>query len=85
MGATAALGLRVIVARDPARLLDTVRKEAPACVLLDLHEAGLDVPKLLAELREACPAMPRVIAFGSHVDAERLRAARAAGCDLVLP
>ena len=27
----------------------------------------------------------RVIAFGSHVDAELLAAARAAGCDEVLP
>ena len=27
----------------------------------------------------------RVIAFGSHVDVARLKAARAAGCDEVLP
>ena len=29
--------------------------------------------------------MPRLVAYGSHVDAEALRAARAAGCDPVLP
>jgi hypothetical protein len=28
---------------------------------------------------------PRVVAYGSHVDAAGLRAARAAGCDIVLP
>ena len=26
-----------------------------------------------------------MIAFGSHVDAERLKAARRAGCDVVMP
>jgi hypothetical protein len=29
--------------------------------------------------------IPRVVAYGSHVDAQGLAAARAAGCDLVLP
>jgi hypothetical protein len=29
--------------------------------------------------------MPRVIAYGSHVEAATLHAAREAGCDLVLP
>ena len=29
--------------------------------------------------------MPRVVAYGSHVEAETLRAARTASCDRVLP
>ena len=29
--------------------------------------------------------MPRMVAYGSHVDAAVLRAAREAGCDPVLP
>jgi hypothetical protein len=29
--------------------------------------------------------MPRVVGYGSHVEAELLRAAREAGCDPVLP
>ena len=52
---------------------------------LALGVDALDLPAFLAALKEACPAMPSVVAFGSHVDAERLRAARAAGCDRVLP
>ena len=39
----------------------------------------------LASLRSSLPAESGLLAFGSHVEAERLRAARAAGCDPVLP
>ena len=40
---------------------------------------------LLRQLGEVCPSPPRVVAYGSHVDTATLRAARAAGCDPVLP
>lgn len=74
-------GLAVVVARTPAQ---AVAKAAGAgCVLVDLHHAGLDLAVLLADLRAA--GVKRVIAFGSHVDAELLKAARRAGCDLVMP
>lgn len=52
-------------------------------VMIDLGMTGLDVPELLAAL----PAenRPTVIAFDSHVNTERMKAAREAGCDEVLP
>jgi CheY-like chemotaxis protein len=84
-GTAKALGLEVTAARDAAALLRLARQAAPSCVLVDLHNPGLDLGALLLGLREACPAMPRVVAYGSHVEAETLRAARAAGCDPVLP
>jgi CheY-like chemotaxis protein len=84
-GTAKALGLSVVAARDPASLLKLARQEAPSCVLLDLHNAGLDLDALLLELKETCPATPRVVAYGSHVEAATLHAARVAGCDLVLP
>jgi len=84
-GTARAAGLTVKQARTTAALLDLARREPPAAAILDLHNEGLDLPALLADLREAGPAMPRVVAYGSHVEAETLRAARAAGCDLVLP
>jgi DNA-binding NarL/FixJ family response regulator len=80
-----ALGLAVRQVRTPAAVLDLARKHPPGGVILDLHHDGLDVPGLLAGLREVCPAMPRTVAYGSHVEAETLRAARKAGCDRVLP
>lgn len=84
-GTAKALGLAVRVARTPAALVELARKEPPVCVVVDLHHPQLDLPALLRELREACPAMPRVVGYGSHVEAETLRAAREAGCDPVWP
>lgn len=84
-GAAKVAGLAVRQVKTPAALLDVAKQSAPAGVILDLHNDGLDLPALLAELRIACPVMPRVVAYGSHVEAEVLRAARQAGCDRVLP
>ena len=84
-GTARAAGLTVAVARNLPRFADLLAETAPVGVLLDLHHDGLDLPALLAALRDRCPVVPRVTAFGSHVDAERLKAAREAGCDLVLP
>ena len=84
-GTARALGLTVAVARGLPRFADLLAEAPPAGVLLDLHHDGLDLLALLSTIRERCPAMPQVTAFGSHVDAARLKAAREAGCDLVLP
>src|SRR5690242_20598231 len=84
-GTAHALGLTVRAARSADVLLNLARQEAPNCVLVDLSNPGLRLPELLQQLREACPTMPRVVAYGSHVDTATLRAAREAGCDPVLP
>jgi CheY-like chemotaxis protein len=84
-GTARALGLEVKAARDTRTLLDLARQETPSCVLIDLHNPGLDLNALLAELRAVCPALPRVVGYGSHVEAATLHAARVAGCDPVLP
>jgi hypothetical protein len=63
------------VVTRPAALLDAPEQ---ATVLVDLRRAGvLDV---LPRLGHA-----RTIGFASHVDDELIAAARAAGCDEVLP
>jgi CheY-like chemotaxis protein len=79
------LGLRVVPARSADALVELARRECPAGVLVDLANPGLDLPALLGRLEEACGTRPRVVAYGSHVDAATLRAARTAGCDPVLP
>ena len=81
-GTASALGLAVRVARDVPGLLALCRAHPPTCVMIDLHQDGLDLGSLLESLK---PFGARTVAFGSHVDAERLREARAAGCDVVLP
>lgn len=84
-GAARAAGLVVRQAKAASDLLTLARLAGPSGVILDLQNPGLDLPALLSGLREVCPAMPRVIAYGSHVQAEALRAARQAGCDRVMP
>lgn len=79
------LGLTVRAARSVEALAAMARTTPPRLVLIDLGNPGLAVPDLLRRLREACPVMPRIVAYGSHVDAAGLRAAREAGCDVVLP
>ncbi len=74
-------GLTAAVARTPDA---AVAKVPPTgCVLVDLHLPGLDLPAFLADLRASSTAT--VIGFGSHVDVDTLKAARAAGCDRVMP
>jgi CheY-like chemotaxis protein len=84
-GTARGLGLTVKVARSSDLLLTLARQQTPTCVLIDLANPGLSVPELIRQLEEICSPRPRVVAYGSHVDAEGLRAAREAGCDLVLP
>jgi CheY-like chemotaxis protein len=79
------LGLRVIALRTPTDLLKRARKEPPSCVLVDLANPDLKIAELVSALRESTEAPPRVVAYGSHVDVATLRAAREAGCDVVLP
>ncbi|MBL8797588.1 MAG: response regulator [Planctomycetia bacterium] len=84
-GTARALGLTVRAARDVPLLQALARQQSPSGVIVDLANPGLEVEALIAWLRDHCPMMPGVVAYGSHVDVETLKRARAAGCDLVLP
>lgn len=53
--------------------------DRPTAILIDLHTADLEIADFVSRVR--CP----VIGFGSHVDVERLRNARASGCAKVMP
>lgn len=79
------LGLTVKPARSLEQLLDFAQQEPPACVLVDLAFPGLVLADLFRRLGEIGAPFPRVVAYGSHIDTEGLRAARSAGCDPVLP
>ena len=84
-GTARAVGCVLKTARTPAVLETLARQEAPRCVIVDLANPGLDIVALMEQLRSICPTMPRVVAYGSHVDTASLRAGREAGCDPVLP
>src|SRR5262245_36107337 len=68
------LGLVVKVARSSEALVNLARQQTPRCVLIDLSNPGLILADLLRQLAEACAPMPHFVAYGSHVDAETLRA-----------
>jgi CheY-like chemotaxis protein len=84
-GAARACGLEVRHARTVGQLVGLAGRLGPRRVLVDLAFPGLALAELFRRLGEACPAAPRVLAYGAHVDPAGLRAARAAGCDPVLP
>ncbi len=79
---TGAAGAEVRVAMTPAELIAAAAGQA--LVILDLESPGADPGALLPRLRALAPPPAKVIAFGPHVHAARLQAAREAGCDEVL-
>jgi CheY-like chemotaxis protein len=83
-GTARGLGLVVKPVRSAAALV-TNADSPPTCLLLDLAYPGLVLEDLFRRLDETGAARPRIVAYGSHVDAAGLRAARTAGCDVVLP
>jgi CheY-like chemotaxis protein len=84
-GTAKTLGLKVKPARSAEALQILVSQQPPSCVIVDLANPGLKLSDLIHFLTETSSTRPRIIAFGSHVDAATLRAAREAGCDPVLP
>lgn len=78
------LGADMTTARSPAVLLQLARERPPRLVILDLANPGLNVTELIAAWKVE-GKLPFLVAFGSHVDAVALQAAREAGCHLVLP
>jgi DNA-binding NarL/FixJ family response regulator len=83
-GTAASLGLAIKTARNTEALQALVRQGSPRCVLIDLSNPGLNIEQLAQSLRALVPA-PFLVAFGSHVDTATLKAARDAGCGVVLP
>jgi DNA-binding NarL/FixJ family response regulator len=84
LGTARDLGFPFRVAKSADALLAIAREQPPAGAIVDLSNPGLNIQSLVAELKRLSPAVP-VIAYGSHVDTATLKAAREAGCDLVMP
>jgi len=79
------LGLCVKPARSIQTLNSQIHEQAPCCIIVDLGHAGLSIGDFMKGLGQLCTPVPRVVAYGSHVDTAVLRAAREAGCYAVLP
>jgi CheY-like chemotaxis protein len=83
-GTARSLGLTMRTVRSGTDLEQLAAEEKPLCVILDLANPGLSVVDVVRRLRPEGD-IPVIVAYGSHVDAAGLNAARQAGCDLVLP
>ena len=83
-GTGTASGVAVRIAKSPGALLNMARLVPPACVILDLHNPGLNIAECVAALKTLTPP-PTIVAYGAHVDTATLKAAREAGCDHVMP
>jgi CheY-like chemotaxis protein len=83
--AALAAGAAVTFVRDATGAVEKARGLKPALILLDLNARGLDPMDLLAALKSD-PELAgiRVVGYVSHVQADVIAAARAAGIDDVL-
>ena|SRR5579862_6934030 len=79
-----ALGANVVSFKTLSAAIDRLNQNDVACCIVDLQFPGLDVGQFVTALG-ALKKRTKIIAYGSHVDALRLKQAREAGCDLVLP
>jgi DNA-binding NarL/FixJ family response regulator len=71
--------------RDPELVLADIRARRPALVIVDLDRSALDPMGVIREIKSSPDlAAMRVVGFVSHVHADRIRDARAAGIDTVL-
>jgi len=84
-GTATAIGVDAVTVTRAEKLMEETRRLRPRVVLIDVDARGVDVPGVIARLKsDAETAAVPVIAFGSHVNADALRAAREAGADRVL-
>jgi CheY-like chemotaxis protein len=85
-GVAQQLGVRMETATTADALVAkaTAASSDNMLVLLDLNSPAVD-PATVVQRLKALPTPPQtIIAFGPHVHEEKLAAAKAAGCDLVL-
>ena len=81
-GTARALGLQVQTGRTVEQIRNLLSGQAPQTLLVDLQVAG---PRLGEVMQSLPQPRPFVVGYGSHVDTTALKAAKDAGCDLVLP
>ncbi|HMB04418.1 MAG TPA: response regulator [Isosphaeraceae bacterium] len=85
IGTARELGHRVLVAGDVALASSLIEQWHPRVVFVDLAAGELVQPPALMAYRKIVAPNTPFVAFGSHVDTQALGAAKAAGCDPVLP
>jgi hypothetical protein len=75
----------VLVAGTSSLALAMIEQWRPRVVFVDLTAGDLVAPQTLLSYQALAGPATAFVAFGSHVDTKALAAARAAGCDPVMP
>ena len=79
------LGVDVFFERSADRLLDSIKDKQPSLVILDLNSAAMNPLAAIGAIKgDPGLAAVRTLGYVSHVDADTIAAARAAGIDQVL-
>jgi CheY-like chemotaxis protein len=79
------LGIAIEAVKTIAEVEALVRAAAVRCIILDLALVGPDIESFIGRLRANGANIPRLIAYGSHMEPGTLKRARDAGCAIVLP
>ena len=83
--AAKALGVEIAFARSPEAVVAAVRERSPRLVILDLNSQRVRPLEAVAALKaDAALASVPTVGFVSHVQADLIAQARAAGIDQVL-
>lgn len=83
--AAKAVNVPVMFERAPGAVLDRIRDERPSLVIFDLNSSRLAPMETIAAIKnDGELRSTRTIGYVSHVQANVIAAARAAGCDEVL-
>jgi DNA-binding response OmpR family regulator len=83
-GAAEKAGSTVRVATGGTAAAKLFCQEPADLVIVDLATPLAEMETLVAHVKSAADAVPRILAFGPHVHEDRLATARAAGCDVVM-
>jgi hypothetical protein len=83
-GTAAELGYPITVAGTDSQAHAMIEAYRPSVVLVDLNAGDVVTPAALIAYQKITGPNVWYVAFGSHIDVERLAAARAAGCHVVL-
>ena len=79
----AAVGVQVKIVRSKEKLDERLGSGADRVAIIDLNAYGLDVLDAIRRIKSV-PNPPRIVAFVSHVQADLIEAAPAAGADEVM-
>jgi len=82
--AAEAAGVEMSVVRGRDAVAAAMRDKSPELILIDLEGRSGDAIETIRLIRAEAGAGTRIIGFGSHVNVERLEAAKQAGCDQAL-